>query len=373
MQKTHIPFLDLSVQGNELDILTERLKAVLAHGRLLLGPEHDEFESKIADYCGVSHAVAVGSGTDALFFGMKALDIGYGDEVITTPLSWIASTNAISMLGATPKFVDIAPDLNINPELIEQSITPKTKAILAVDYAGRSCDWQMLQSIAEQYKLLLIEDGSQSFGAKYQGKPVGSFGDMACVSLNPMKLLAAVGEAGVVLVNSDKLAERLNAERYNGMIDKERCEIPSLNGRMDTLQATVLLERLNKFENNISARRNNAQYYNQRFAHLDCIVSPPTKMEEHVYFLYLIKTKYRDELRQFMENRGIEVRIRDNILISQQPAYRNLKDSPLPAAEVAVKELLALPVSEKLTTSDRKYVADAVIEFYEQKQNDTSN
>lgn len=363
MAKRYIPFLDLSIKDSEIDELTDSIRSVLSHGRLLLGPEHDEFEIAIAKYIRSGFATAVGSGTDALFFGMKALGIGKGDEIITTPLSWIASANAIVMLQAEPVFVDVGEDLTINPDLIEEQITQKTKAILAVDYAGKTCEWSRLEKIAVDHGILLIEDGSQAFGAKWDNRFVGSFGDMACISLNPMKLLAAVGEAGVIFSHNKDLRNRLLAERYNGMINKELCEFASLNGRMDTIQAAVLLHRLNTFQNNIVERRCNADYYKRR---LENLVKVPLMLqsEDHVFFLYVIQTPHRDPLKDYLESKGIEVRVRDSLLISQQPAYQDTKRGPLHKAESVVQEMLALPISENLSADDRSYVADSIEAFF---------
>ncbi|CAM3938219.1 DegT/DnrJ/EryC1/StrS family aminotransferase [Pseudoalteromonas byunsanensis] len=364
MSQNKIPFLDLSITQAEKQSLLEAVERVFDHGIFILGPEHDQFESQVAKYADRKHAICVGSGTDALYLTFKCLGIGAGDEIITTPLSWIASVNSFALLGAEPVFVDIQSDLNISPEHIEAAITSKTKAILAVDYAGLPCEYDKLKEIASKHNLLLIEDGSQAFGANYKGQKVGSFGIASCISLNPMKSLAACGEAGVILTDCDELAEKLVVARYNGMVNKSHCYEAGINGRMDTLQAAILLEKIKSFEHKIAIRRENAEFYNQR---LKGLVETPTcpTYSEHAHFLYLIGHPKRDDLYQFLENAGVEARIRDNILICDQPAYQHANHEGLVLARELVATKLAIPVSEKLTPEQRERICNLIEQFCE--------
>lgn len=244
-----IPFLDLRVQNDdERAELLSAVENVLSHGRIVLGPEVPELEKRISDLCNRKYAVGVNSGSEALFSCLRAFGIGPGDEVITTSLSWIATANAIAMTGATPVFADIRDDLNIDPESIQRLISGKTKAILPVHYTGKMCEMDKIINIAKEYNLIVIEDAAQAFGASYKGGTAGSFGDAACFSFNSMKVLASCGEAGMVLTDSEEILEKLQSIRYNGTINRETCIQPSLNGRLHTIQAAILLKRLNRLE-----------------------------------------------------------------------------------------------------------------------------
>src|SRR5438046_7178205 len=268
MQK-RVPFLDLRVTDDaERQELLDAVDAVFRHGRIVMGPEMLELERQLAGRAGRRFAVAVNSGTDALFLGLKALGIGPGDEVITTSLSWIATANAIALNGATPIFADIRDDLNMDPDSVRRLITQRKKAILPVHYAGKVCEMSPLMKLAAEHRLHLVEDGSQSFDARHHGRCSGSFGVLGCISLNPMKVFAACGEAGVVVLDEEKFYERLIALRYNGTINRETCVEPSLNGRLDTLQAAILLRRLPRVESLVQRRRQNAAVYAEQLAGL---------------------------------------------------------------------------------------------------------
>ena len=357
-----VPFLDLKIVPEKKEGLLSRISKVFSHGQFIMGPEHDELEQVLAEYVSRKYALAVGSGTDALYLTFKSLGVSFGDEVITTPLSWIASTNAFAILGAQPVFVDVREDLNIDPSEVAKLITTETKAILAVDYAGLPCDYDALQQIANEYNIPLVEDGSQAFGAEYKGIKVGRFGVASCVSLNPMKSLAACGEAGVIFTDNDDLAESIKIARYNGMLNKEICVEPGVNARLDTLQAAILLERLPSMAAKLAKREDNASYYMQA---LQGCVDLPAQYNDRTNgrFLFLIGHSKRDLLLEYMLEASIEVRVRDNVLISQQPAYVHCKKGDLNVAENRAKIKLAIPVSEALTPEARQYVADKIIEF----------
>lgn len=327
-----VPFLDLALRSSdELDLISNSIASVLKHGRLVMGPELEVFEKVIADHCQRKYAVGVGSGTDALYFALRALDIGAGDEVVTTSLSWIATANAIAMTGATPIFADIQEDLNICPRSIEGLINSRTKAILFVNYTGRICDYDSIKAIANKYNLKLVEDGSQSFGAEYFGKISGSLGDISAISHNPMKVYAACGEAGSILCDDIKIYERLVSLRYNGTVNRETCLEPSINGRLDTIQAAVLLARLPLLPGVLTRRRKIAEYYD---SFLSSVVDTPPKFSESrkdVYYTYTIKSNSRNELKEFLDVNGIETKIQHPILMPMQPAYKGgvVNDYPL--------------------------------------------
>ena len=245
------------------DIKKQLLQAVdniLTHGRIILGPEVGEFENKVANFCQSKFAVGMGSGTDALYLALRSLDVGHGDEVITTPLSWIATANAIVLCGATPVFVDIGEDMNINADLIETAITEKTKVILPVHFTGRLCNMEKITQIATSRDIYIVEDAAQAFGASIHGAMAGSFGDVSAFSMNAMKVFNAYGEAGAAVTNNIALADKLRSLSYGGTINKEDCYYPSLNGRLDTIQAAMLSVSMMSLQAKIARRREIAKY-----------------------------------------------------------------------------------------------------------------
>lgn len=358
-----VPFLDLRVIDlEEKHRLLKAVETVFDHGHMVMGPEIELFEQKVASFCERIYVVSVGSGTDGLYLGLRALNIGVGDEVITTSLSWIATANAIALTGAMPVFADIREDLNINPLSVSRLITTHTKAILTVNYTGKVSDIDALEKIATQNNLFLIEDGSQSFGAKYKGRTSGSFGVLSAISHNPMKVFAAIGEAGSVLINDNGLYERLVELRYNGTVNKETCMEPSLNGRMDTLQAAILLKRLEHFPELISKRRENARFYNEE---LQNYVALPIEhdYEQDVYYTFTIRSSRRDELKQHLGKLGVETKIQHPLLMPEQPAYRNNVRGEFLNAQRIVKQVLCIPIHEKLNEAQLDYVVKSIKSF----------
>jgi dTDP-4-amino-4,6-dideoxygalactose transaminase len=359
-----IPFLDLRVESDaDRQELLSAIDAVFRHGRLVMGPEVEELERQVAAYCGRQFGVGVNSGTDALLLALKSLGLGPGDEVITTSLSWIATANAIALTGATPVFADVRDDLNIDPESVRRLITPRTKAVLPVHYTGKVCQVPALVDLCERHGLTMIEDAAQAFGAGHHGRKAGSFGTLACFSMNPMKVYAACGEAGMVLTDSRDLYESLIALRYNGTVNRETCVRPSLNGRIDTIQAAILLKRLPAVEGIARKRRAIAARYQEQLAG---VVELPTEAagEYDVYYTFIIRCDRRDKLKIFLEAKGIETKIQHQLLMPEQPAYRTNPRGHFPNAQRLVKRILCLPVHEKLSLDDADYVAEAVREFF---------
>jgi dTDP-4-amino-4,6-dideoxygalactose transaminase len=357
-----VPFLDLRVTDpDELSDLLNAFRGVLEHGRLVMGPEIEELEGQIASDCGRQHCVTVGSGTDALYLGLRALGIGPADEVITTSLSWIATANAIALTGATPVFADIDNDLNVDPASVESLVSSRTKAILTVNYTGRIAENTLLESIAEDHGLMLIEDASQSYGASLDDRVSGSFGVLSAMSHNPMKVFAATGEAGSVVVDDPVLAKRLETLRYNGTVNRETCVEPSLNGRMDTVQAAELLIRRSRLPQLLETRRRNAEFYTEV---LHEFVTVPATDERHkdVFYTFTIRSSQRDYLRKHLEERGIETKIQHPLLMPQQPAYTGSRGQ-WAQAERLLNQVLCIPIHEKLTQDQLEYVADAVTAF----------
>lgn len=360
-----VPFLDLSVDDkNEREAILAAIETVLRHGRLILGPEVQELELRIAAYCGRRYGIGVGSGTDALILGLKALDIGPGYEVITTPLSWLATASAILANGATPVFADIDETLNIDPATIEPLITPRTKAILAVHFSGRLASMPGINEIAKRHNLLVIEDGSQAFGATLDMRPCGSFGDLACLSLGPMKLLGALGDAGIVLTDNEDVAERLLSLRHSGVVDRDRCVEVSHNCRLDTVQAAVLLQRLTRHRTTVARRREIAQRYSREL--VGRVGTPPILQGyADVFYTYAIRTRHRNALRQHLADAGIETRIHHPILMNDQPAFQGKVRGRSPKAAKLVGEILSIPAHEKLGDDEQGFVIETIIKFFE--------
>lgn len=362
-----VRFRDLAVSDDALrHRLLEAVDRVLREGKLLMGPDVEALERRVADYCGTRHCVGVSSGTDAVFLALTGLGIGPGDEVITTPMSWIATLNAITIAGAAPVFVDVAADLNIDPDQIEAAITPRTKAILPVHYTGRLCDMERIRAIAAAHGLLVIEDAAQAFGAESPLGRAGGLGDAGAISLNPMKILPSYGEVGVVLVNDAAIDRRLRSLRYLGTVDKEVCVEPALNFKIDTLQAAMMLVGFDLVDANIQRRLAIARRYHDGLSGLVVCPEPPRSPSDRrcVFFDYTIRTPHRSALLQWLEGRGVEVKIRHPILMPDQPCYRHLPRPELPVASRLVQEILSLPIHEKLTDGQIDYVIEAVADFF---------
>ncbi|MBF0143366.1 MAG: DegT/DnrJ/EryC1/StrS family aminotransferase [Magnetococcales bacterium] len=360
---TQIPYRDLRVRDPALKAeLLAAVDQVLSHGRLLLGPEHDTLEATLAAQCGRRFGVGVGSGSDALFLGLRALGIGPGDEVITTALSWIATANAIVMTGATPVFVDVRDDFNLDPDRVEAAITPRTRALLPVHYTGQMCAMAPLLDQCARHGLSLVEDAAQAFGAQWQGHVAGSLGRIACFSMNPMKILGAYGEAGMILTDEPALRDKLHCLRYNGTVNKEDCHIPSLNGRLDTLQAAMLLVNLRHLPERIRERRRIAALYDAELAGV--VATPPVGAEQfHTYYSYTIVHERRDALKAFLLEHGVETKIQHPIPLPHHTAYRHRFAAEIPVAARLASQLLCLPNQEGLQDDEIAYICRLVRQF----------
>ncbi|MBL4759667.1 MAG: DegT/DnrJ/EryC1/StrS family aminotransferase [Mariprofundaceae bacterium] len=359
-----VRYRNLSVQDPILKAeLMDAVSKVLDHGFLLLGPELDELEHLVAKACDRKFAVGVSSGSEALAISMRALGIGPGDEVITTAFSWIATANSIAVIGATPVFVDIRDDFLIDPDLIEAAITPKTKAILPVQYTGQICDMDQIQAIADKHKLYVIEDGAQAYGATQNGKVCGSFGIASCFSANPMKVFNAYGEAGLITMDDEELYEQAKILRYAGTINKTDCVVPALNGRMDTLQAAMMLVSHKYLPQKVENRRLIAEKYRER---LHGVVTCPDELEgnKHIYYAYSVLADRRDKLMAFLAEKGIETQVLHPVPMPHQTAYKQNGKISVPVAVRISQHILALPNQEDITDEEIHYVCDCVLEFY---------
>ncbi len=357
-----VRFRDLSLPDDERVRLLEAIDALMRRGSFILGETVEEFEVEFARQCAQPHAIGVSDGTGALYLSLRALGVGPGDEVVTTPMSWVATGNAILALGATPVFADVADDYNIDPEAVEGAITPRTKAILPVHFYGRMARMDAIMDIASRHGVVVIEDASQAFGANLDGRPAGAFGDAGAFSLNPMKPLAALGEAGAVVTPHADVAERIRSLRYLGTINRETCVDPTLNFKIDTLQALVLLHRMRDVERVVAARNHVARRYSDGLAD---VVRVPAADDRgtSAYFDYTILAEDRDGLEAALLGEGIEVKVRHRLLLTQQPGYPAVVGS-VPRAEALVQGILSLPIHEKLTDDEIDIVIDGIRRFY---------
>ncbi len=352
----NIPLIDLRAQyqsiKNEIDAAIQR---VLDSGQFVLGPEVEALEREIAAYCGTQHAVAVASGTDALELSLRACGIKPGDEVLTTAYSFIATAEAIVAVGARPVFVDIElATYNLDPAQLEARITHKTKAILPVHLYGHPCDLDAVLKLAKTHKLKVIEDCAQAIGARYRGRRVGSFGDAAALSFFPSKNLGAYGDGGMVVTNDQKLAEQVKLLRVHGSRQRYQHEALGTNSRLDALQAAILRVKLRHLDAWTKTRRAHASTYTERLtqANIPGLVLPQEREDcEHVYHLYCIRAKHRDELQQSLAKQGIATQIAYPSPLPVQPAltpYLSGRPS-YPNAAAASRSILALPLYPELT------------------------
>ena len=345
-----VRFLDLSVDAAERREYLAAIDKVLAHGMIVNGPEVETFEREVAGYCGARFAVGCGSGTAALYLALKALQIGPGDEVILPALSFVGSANAVAAVGARPVFVDIRRDYLIDPSLVEAAITPRTKAIMPVHFTGNLCDMDALLAVAARQGIPVVEDAAPAFGATDAGRKAGTFGTLGCFSMNPMKVLGGIGEAGAVVTGSEKLAERLRELRYHGMRNKELCVDISLNARLDTVQAAVLSRRLRALAPQLKRRETIARRYSARLCHL---VEVPAVADgvRPVWYSYAILCEDRDALAAQLQHQGIECKVYHPLLMPSHPAHGG-KAEAFPIGQHVVDRILCLPIHHKLTDAD---------------------
>lgn len=347
-------------------MLAGALEAVMASGQWIGGAEVDELERRAAAYAGAGHCVAMGSGTDALILGMRALDIGPGDEVITTPNSFVASTASIVFAGATPVFVDVRADQNIDPALIEAAITPRTKAIMPVHLTGRMAAMDEVCAIAGCHGLKVIEDAAQAFGSRYLDRGAGTWGDIGCVSAHPLKNLNAMGDGGLVLTDDAAVAERLRRLRNNGLVNRDTVVEWGTVSRLDTLQAVILLHRLQALDGVIARRRANAELYRRLLPARHVHMEPCRQQEFNSFHTFVVQVDRRDELKQYLADHGVGTAIHYPIPIHLQPAAAQLGLGPgsFPVTEAQAGRILTLPVNQFITADEIRYIADLIDGFY---------
>jgi dTDP-4-amino-4,6-dideoxygalactose transaminase len=363
-----VPYVNLARQHVAVkQRLMDAVGQVIDHGQFILGEEVELFERRFAELCGVRYAVGVNSGTDALILALLALGIGPGDEVITVPNSFIATASAIRIAGAWPVFVDSAEDYNIDPAAIEAAITPKTKALLPVHLTGRAARMEEIRAIADRRHLVIVEDCAQAVLASHKGRRAGAWGEIGCFSLHPLKTLNALGDGGVLTTNDARMYEELKTRRNLGLKSREDCLFWSHNSRLDTLQAAMLLVKLELLQQWTERRRENARYYRGKLAGLYSICTPGEHDWEYaVYHTFMVQAERRDELRVFLASRGIGTAVHYPVPIHLTTAGRELgyPEGSFPMAEGQAKRILSLPVYPELTTSELDYVIENIRDFY---------
>ncbi|MBM4133220.1 MAG: DegT/DnrJ/EryC1/StrS family aminotransferase [Nitrospira sp.] len=371
----NVPLLDLKAQfrGIKKEVM-DAVETTCEEQAFVLGSRVAELEQALASYVGASHAVGVASGSDALLLSLMALGVEPGDEVITVPFTFFATAGAVSRLGAKPVFVDIRPDtFNMDPQQIERKITAKTKAIIPVHLFGQCAEMGAINEIAKRRKLAVIEDACQAIGAMQNGIKAGVLGDTGCFSFFPSKNLGGFGDGGLVTTNEAKLHDALAMLRVHGSRVRYVHEQIGINSRLDALQAAILRVKLNHLDQWTEGRRRNAERYERLFSEarlLDCVTLPVTQPGNyHVFNQYTIRAQRRDELKNFLKDRGIGTEIYYPIPMHVQDCYRSLghKKGDFPVSEQAAAEALSLPIFAELTDVQLGHVVESIEAFYHKR------
>jgi dTDP-4-amino-4,6-dideoxygalactose transaminase len=368
----NVPLLDLKAQYRTIREEVQRaLASVCDEQGFILGPRVTELEERLSKYVGTSHAVGVASGSDALLLSLMALGIQPGDEVITVPFTFFATAGAISRLGAKPVFVDIREDtFNIDPDLIEATITSKTKAIMPVHLFGQCADMERINDIATRRKVAVIEDACQAIGATRHGVPAGAMGNAGCFSFFPTKNLGGFGDGGLITMNDATLKDTIDMLRVHGSRVRYFHELVGINSRLDALQAAVLLVKLPYLDGWADGRRRNAARYETLFKEsglIGRVVLPRTDMgNTHVFNQFTIRAEKRDELRNALKENGIGTEIYYPVPLHLQTCYRELgyRKGAFPISERAAEDALSLPIYAELTDSQLAYVVENIRKFY---------
>ena len=364
---SQIPFIDLARQQQRiLPEIEKRMAAVLKHGQYILGPEITELETKLAAYCGVKHCITVSSGTDALLIALMAIGIKPGDEVITTPFTFIATGEVIALLGAKPVFVDIEPrTYNIDPALIEAAITPKTRVIMPVSLYGQCAEFDAINAIAAKHGLTVIEDACQSFGATYKGRKSCALSPIACTSFFPSKPLGCYGDGGACFTDDDALAVKMRQVMNHGQDRRYHHPMIGINGRCDTLQAAILLAKFDIFAKEVALRTEVGAKYSNLFnaAAGDRITTPFIESyNTSVYAQYTIQVDNRDALQQALQAQGVPTAVHYPVPLNLQPAFAT-KDKAaecFPVAEAVAGRVMSLPMHPYLDDATMAIIVAAV-------------
>jgi dTDP-4-amino-4,6-dideoxygalactose transaminase len=359
-----IPFVDLKAQYHSIKAeIDTAITHILENSQFVLGPEVAAFENEFARYTGGAHAIGLNSGTSALHLAMLAAGIGPGDEVITIPFTFVATTAAIGYTGAKPVFVDIDPvSFTMDPSLVEAAITPRTKAIVPVHLYGQPADLDPILEVARRHNLIVIEDAAQAHGAEYKGRRVGSIADMGCFSFYPGKNLGAYGEGGAVVTNNPEYVRTIRMLRDWGAEKKYLHVLKGYNYRLEGMQGAILRVKLRYLEAWTEARRAHAAQYNQLLAGSGVGTPQAKDYARHVYHVYAVRTKHREALQKALQDREVQTGIHYPIPVHLLPAYSELghKRGDFPHSEQAADEVLSLPMFPELAPAQVEAVAEAV-------------
>lgn len=361
---TPIEFVDLKAQQRKiLPDLERRVKTVLNHGKYIMGPEIQELEEKLAAFVGVKQCIAVASGTDALLISLMALGVSAGDEVITTPFTFIATGETIALLGAKPVFVDIdGRTYNLDPSLLEAAITPKTRAILPVSLYGQCAEFDAINAVAAKYSIPVIEDAAQSFGATYRGRKSCALSTIGCTSFFPSKPLGCYGDGGACFTGDDELAAKVRRIRVHGQDRRYHHSVLGINGRMDTLQAAVLLAKLEVFANEVEARARIAARYGELLR--DVVVVPHIESDNtSVYAQYTVQVDLREAVQEKLREKEIPTAVHYPIPLHMQPVFAglNLPEGSFPVAESSARRVLSLPMHPYLRDEELVKITSTLV------------
>jgi dTDP-4-amino-4,6-dideoxygalactose transaminase len=364
-----IPFVDLKMQYSSIkEEVMESISNVIENTAFIGGGFLEKFESEFKEFCGTKYCIGVGNGTDAIFIALKMLGIGPGDEVITAANSFIATSEAISLTGAKVVFCDVSDvTRNINPDLIPDKITDKTKAIVPVHLYGQPADMDKIVEIAKRNNLYIVEDCAQAHGAKYKGRGVGTFGEVACFSFYPGKNLGAYGDGGAIVTDNKDLEGKMRMYANHGRSAKYDHEFEGVNSRFDGIQAAVLNVKIKYLKEWNLKRNTNAKIYNEKLKNIKDIIVPVIPIDsDHVFHLYVIRTKERDRLKKFLTDNDISCGIHYPISLPNLRAYSYLNHIPedFPVSSKLQDEILSLPMFPELTEEQIDYVADIIKKFF---------
>lgn len=364
-----IPILDLKTQYQAIKTeIDAAIKKVIDSQYFILGDDVEKLESEMAEYCGTKYAVGVASGTDALILSLEALGIKSGDEVITTPFTFIATAEAISRVGAKPVFVDIDPaTYNIKPESIDRAVTGRTRAVIPVHLYGQCADMDPITVIAKKHGIKVIEDCAQAIGAVYKGKKAGSMGDCGSISFFPGKNLGAYGDAGMVVTSDEGMAEKIRMLRVHGSSKRYIHSMIGTNSRLDTLQAAIVRVKLKYLDGWLEARRRNAEYYDRNLKGLPITVPFVPSYNSHTYHLYVLRIKSGlDKMMKSLTDNGIETRTYYPVPLHLQECYKGLgyKKGDLKESEAAAAQTFAIAVYPELVKEEMDYMISRIIGFF---------
>ncbi len=367
MSDFKISWVDLQQRyQEEREEILDCIDRALTKGHVIMTPELDDCEQKVASYSGAKHCIGLNSGTDALMMALMATGIGRGDEVITTPISFVATSGAIAHVGATPVYVDVSDDQNINPELIEEKISDRTKAIMPVHWSGRIADMDAINEIANRNDLFVIEDSAQCMGARYKGRHGGTLGNAGAISAHPLKNLNALGDGGFLLTDDDAINEKVRLYRNHGLVDRDTCAVYGVNSRLDVLHAEILKYRLTRLDDVVAKRRKNANLYRELIRAPQVFIPQCKEYEENAFVIFIIQCDDRDRLQDYLVKHSIQAMVYYGTPLHLQPAAEKFgyRKGDFPVAERQCERVLALPHHQYLSEDQIGYVAERINTFY---------